>query len=186
VAEKSFLSPFGVLISPDRTVEDPSVQLHSRASFKWLPKDWQTLLDRQQRRENQMWFFEDNRILDVKTIDGHWVGPILAATGDDAMIGTVIASLAPGTDSGRETMSAPVGSPGTSDSRLESGAEKPGSPSTKIMSSPLAVPIPERRPSKIVHRKQAAHVVTVAFCFQNGVVLFPVHIQTAKFVDSVQ
>ena len=29
-------------------------------------------------------FFEDNRILDVKTIDGNRVGPIFAATGDDA------------------------------------------------------------------------------------------------------
>src|SRR4029077_4724660 len=34
--------------------------------------------------------FEDNRILDGKTVDGHRVSPILAATGDDAMIGSVI------------------------------------------------------------------------------------------------
>ena len=35
-------------------------------------------------------FFEDDRILDMKTIDGYRVSPILAATRDDAMIGAVI------------------------------------------------------------------------------------------------
>jgi hypothetical protein len=73
-----------------------SVQLHARASLKWLAKNWQTLSDQQQRRKDHMRFRlgpernrrkivapsigmamfdcdpnlfpEDNRILDAKTI----------------------------------------------------------------------------------------------------------------------
>jgi hypothetical protein len=89
------------------------VQLHSRPSFKRFPKDWQALCGQRQRREDQMWlrliperhrrkivaasigmamfdrypnlFFEDNRILDVKTVDGYRVSPILAAVVDSTL-----------------------------------------------------------------------------------------------------